>query len=81
MPPRPPKPIDKAAIVAHLHKLGRHRDALRADDEMEDRLYTAQDASLLARFNIDPAYIEGLTYPDRLDVTRETFRDRPPRES
>jgi hypothetical protein len=78
MPPPQPKAIDKAAIVQHLRRLGRHETAVRADDELEDRLYTSQDAMLLAHLNIDPAYIEGLIYPDRLDVTRGTFGDRRP---
>ena len=69
-PPRPPKPpafIEKAVIVEHLHALGRHEDAIRADVELDDRVLTAQDSVLLMRFGIDPN-----------DIAEDTFRNRPP---
>jgi hypothetical protein len=67
LPPKPPTPLDKAAIVEHLHRLGRHDDAVRADIELDNRLYTAQESALLERFGIDPS-----------DVGDETYRTRPP---
>ena len=60
--------IDKAAIVRHLHKHGRHEDAIRADSEMQDEVDSVRDAELMQQWGIDPEGID------------EILRDGPPRE-
>ena len=61
--------IDKEAIVRHLHRHGRHDDAVRADSELPDRVHSVQDAELLQQWGIDPEGID------------EILRDEPQRET
>ncbi len=61
--------IEKATIIRHLRARGHHRDAIRADRALPDRIHTAQDVEFFERWGLDPSEIE-----------KETFRDRPPRD-
>jgi hypothetical protein len=58
--------IEKDAIVRHLHRHGRHDDAVRADSELPDRVHSVQDAELLQQWGIDPEGIDEILREEQL---------------
>jgi hypothetical protein len=50
-----PMVIDKTKLVERLHALGRHEDAIRVDEEMDQRLDLAKDAALIEQLGIVPS--------------------------
>ena len=50
--------LTKDAIVSHLHRNGKHDEAVRADSELEDRLHSIQDLEILQQYGIDEGDID-----------------------
>ena len=47
--------IDKAVLIERLRAPGRHDDAIRLDEELDERLDLAKDAALVEQLGVVPS--------------------------